>query len=321
MTLFDERPIRPMLAKTGDPFDSEEYVFEIKWDGLRTLVFKISDRIELQNRNLRDITSGFPELEVLKIGIRARTAILDGEAVVLGTDGAPDFGKLQNRFGVDDRKRAQSLSKTMPVTYVAFDLLHINGKDITSQPLLERKEKLKSILKEGPHLLYGDHVERKGEQFFREASGKGIEGIIAKQRNSIYTPGARSVHWIKIKGTKNIDCVILGYTKGEGARSSSFGSLVVGAYRRDGEMVHLTNVGGGFDNRTLATLMVQLNKLQRKTPVIPGPIDAPTPVTWIKPILVCEVKYMSLTRDHKLRFPRFVRMRIDKIPEDCQVDF
>src|SRR6266705_3044504 len=105
MTLFDERPIRPMLAKAGEPFDSKDYVFEVKWDGLRTLIFKAGDEIELQNRNLRNVTAGFPELKVLKKSLRARTAIIDGEAVVLGKRGIPDFGSLQNRFGVDDQKR------------------------------------------------------------------------------------------------------------------------------------------------------------------------------------------------------------------------
>src|SRR6266581_3538775 len=113
MTLFDERPIRPMLAKTGDPFDSNDYVFEVKWDGLRVLVFKNSD--------LRDVTLVFPELQQLKNSGQANSMILDGEAVVLGKKGTPDFGRLQNRFGVDDPKRADALSKTIPVTYVAFD--------------------------------------------------------------------------------------------------------------------------------------------------------------------------------------------------------
>ncbi len=320
MTLLDERPIRPMMAKTGEPFDSDDYLFEVKWDGLRTVVFKTRDRIELQNRNLRDVSSSFPELQELKDGIRARTAILDGEAVILDDKGVPDFGKLQNRFGIDDPKRAEVLSKTIPVTYVAFDLLHLNGKDLTSHPLLERKEKLKSIVREGPHLLYGDHVEEGGKRFFTEASKRGIEGIIAKERNSPYLLGTRTSRWIKIKGTKTIDCVVVGYTRGEGGRLSTFGSLVVGAYGRNGELVHLTNVGGGFDDRTLAVLKQQLVRLEKKTPVIMGPVEAPTPITWVRPVLVCEVKYMSFTHDGKLRFPRFGRMRTDKSPKECLVD-
>jgi bifunctional non-homologous end joining protein LigD len=319
MTLFDERPIRPMLARTGEPFDSKDHVFEVKWDGLRTLVFKRGDRIELQNRNLRDVTVSFPELADLKSSVGARTAILDGEAVVLGKNGTPDFGSLQNRFGVDDWKRAIVLSRTTPVTYVGFDLLHLNGIDLVSRPLLERKERLKSILKEGPHLLFGDHVEVHGVRFFKEASKKGFEGVIAKDRRSPYLQGTRGSYWIKIKGIQTQDCVIVGYTKGEGFRASTFGSLVVAAHGPDRQLRHLTNVGGGFDNDTLVDLKRRLSKLERKSSVLVGPIDAPIPVTWVRPSLVCEVKYMSVTHEGKLRFPRFSRLRTDKVPEDCEI--
>jgi bifunctional non-homologous end joining protein LigD len=320
LTLFDQRPIRPMLADTREPFDSKDYVFEVKWDGMRALVFKNGPRIELQNRNLRDVTAGFPELQELRNGIRAAKAIIDGEAVVLGDNGTPEFGRLQNRFGVDDPKRAEVLSKTIPVTYVAFDLLHLNGKDIASKPLLERKEKLKEILKEGPHLLFGDHIEEYGKRYFGEASKKGFEGIIGKERNSPYLPGTRGIYWIKSKGVQTMDCIIVGYTPGEGARTPTFGSLVVAAHGKNGELVHLTNVGGGFDNQTLDSLKRRLVKMERKTPVLSGTIDAPGPITWVRPELVCEVKYMSFTHEQKLRFPRFSRMRTDKTPEECTVD-
>ncbi len=320
MTLFDERPVRPMLAKTGEPFDSDGYIFEPKWDGLRTLLFKVGSRIELQNRNLRDVTGGYPELQALNNSIRAKTAILDGEAVVLGPKGTPDFHQLQNRFGINDPKRAEVLRKAIPVTYVAFDLLHINGRDVINNPLEERKKKLKTIIREGPHLLYGDHVEKQGKRFFVEASKKGFEGVIGKERRSPYQPGVRSSTWVKVKGTKTIDCIIVGFSRGEGARASTFGSLVVAAYDQKGQLQHLGNVGGGLDNRTLDNLSLRLSKLVRKTPVLAGPVEAPSPVTWVKPSLVCEVKFMNFTTDRKLRFPRFSRLRSDKKPEDCTVD-
>ncbi len=320
MTLFDERPIHPMLAKTGEPFDSNRHVFELKWDGLRTLVFLKNGKIELQNRNLRSVTAGFPELKNLKGSIKATQAILDGEAVILGKNGAPDFGSLQNRFGVEDAKRVDALSKTIPVTYIAFDLLHLDGKDWISRPLVERKEKLKTIMSEGPHLLFGDHIATHGVQYFKEALKGGFEGVLAKEEQSPYLPGSRGGSWIKIKGIRTMDCIIVGYTKGEGFRSSTFGSLVVAAYGPDGKMRHMTNVGGGFDNETLENLRDQLTKIERKAPVLTGPIDAPSPVTWLKPQLVCEVKFMSITHEGKLRFPRFSRMRTDKTPEECVIE-
>lgn len=320
MTLFHERPIRPMMAKTGESFDSDECIFEPKWDGLRALLFKQGGLVELQNRNLRDVTPSYPELQQLKGRIRARTAILDGEAVILNESGLPDFGKMQNRFGINDPRQARVLGKTLPATYVAFDLLHLNGEDLIARPLEERKSRLRTIINEGPHILYGDHVVGKGTSFYKEASKKGFEGIIAKRRDSPYLPGIRADTWVKVKGFKTVDSVIVGFTKGEGMRATSFGALVLAAYDGNGQLRHMGNVGGGFSDTALDKITPMLRRLVRKTAVIEGPIDTPSPVTWVKPRLVCEVKYASLTHDRKLRFPRFNRLRIDKSPNDCTID-
>lgn len=322
MTLFDERPIRPMLAKTGEPFDSNDYLFELKWDGLRTLLFKIGGRIELQNRNLRDVTSGYPELQNLGSSIRGKAVIIDGETVILNSNGVPDFQQMQSRFGVDDPKRAAVLGKTMPATYVAFDLLHLNGRDFLSVPLEERKQRLKSILREGPHLLYGDHIEKSGTRFYKDALAKGFEGVIAKDRKSQYFPGARGSSWVKVKGSDTVDCVVVGFTQGEGMRTPTFGSLVLAMYNRAGKLQHVGSVGGGFNSQTLLSLKAKLTALVRKTPVIKEPIEVISPpITWVSPSLVCEVRYMSWTTDKKLRFPRFSALRIDKSPEECVIDF
>ncbi len=224
MTLFDERPIRPMLAKDGKPFDSKDYFFEPKWDGLRAILFFQKGRIEIQNRNLRDATGSYPELRKISDRVRARTAIIDGEVVILREDGVPDFGRLQARFGVEDPKRVEVLGKTTPVTYVAFDLLHLDGQDIINRPLLERKKRLESITREGPYLLYGDHIEREGTRFFKEATSHGFEGIIAKETRSQYVPGLRTDYWIKIKQIRAADCVIVGFSDGGGVRATTFGS-------------------------------------------------------------------------------------------------
>ncbi len=319
MTLFDERPIRPMLAKTGEPFDSEDYFFEPKWDGLRALLFLQKRKIELQNRNLRDETRSYPELQKISDRIRAKAAIIDGEVVVLREDGVPDFGRLQARFGVDDPKRVDVLSKTTPVTYVAFDLLHFDGHDLITRPLVERKNRLKSILKEGAYLLYGDHIEAEGTSFFREATGRGFEGVIAKESQSHYVPGLRSDYWIKMKQVRTADCVIVGFSSGEGMRTATFGSLILAAYDEDGTLKHIGNVGGGFSDKTLEDIRRKLSRIEQKTATVEGPVDSPTPVTWVKPKLVVEVAYMALTNDRRLRFPRFKRIRTDKDPIDCKL--
>jgi bifunctional non-homologous end joining protein LigD len=307
-----------MLAKTGIAFDDEKYFFEPKWDGLRAILFLQGKKVELQNRNLKDATRSYPELEKLGGSIRAKRAILDGEVVVLAENGTPDFGRLQARFGVDDQRHVGVLAKTTPVTYVAFDLLHLDGEDLIARALVERKNLLKSIVAEGPYLLYGDHVAGQGSSFFREAVGRGLEGVIAKESQSQYTPGLRTDYWIKIKQIRTTECVVVGFSEGEGARVSTFGSLILAAYDDRGALQHLGNVGGGFSDEALEHVMRRLSRLRTRKPTIEGPVDSPTPVTWVKPSLVVEVAYMAVTRDGRLRFPRFKRLRTDKDPIDCK---
>jgi len=319
LTLFDERPIRPMLAKTGKAFDDENYFFEPKWDGLRVIMFFHEGKIELQNRNLRDATGSYPELQKIRDRIGAKTAVLDGEVVVLREDGVPDFGRLQARFSVDDQKRVGVLAKTTPVTYVAFDLLHLNGQDVITRPLVERKKRLRSIVRESPYLLYGDHIETEGARFFKEATSRGFEGVIGKQSQSQYVPGLRTDYWIKTKKVETTDCVVIGFSQGEGTRDLTFGSLILAAYDENGKLRHIGNVGGGFSNTALEDLRKKLSRIVTKTATVEGSVESPSPVTWVKPRLVVEVAYMTVTADGRLRFPRFKRLRTDKGPMDCKL--
>ena len=320
MTLFDERPISPMRAKTGEPFDSDHHFFVLKWDGLRALLFLDHGRLELQNRNRRDVTKQYPELQSIKSQINTRKAIIDGEVVVLDEKGRPNFGRLQTRFGHIDSREISVESRTNPTTYVAFDLLHFDGKDIIKAPLEYRKRLLRRVISEGPHLLYGEHIETKGLTYYKEASRLGFEGIIAKERDSQYLPGIRSSSWVKIKGVSTIDAVVVGYTHGEGARASTFGSLVTALYGKNGKLVHIANVGGGFNNAALDMVKPKLDRLITKSALIKEPFDAPSPITWVKPRIVIEVLYSGITADQKLRFPRFNRLRPDREPEECRLD-
>lgn len=316
MTLLQTRNILPMLASTAKPFDSGNYYFEPKWDGLRSIAYVQDGKVEFQNRNLRFVTRSYPELSAITCKIRARTAILDGEIVIL-RGGLPSFEMLQNRFGVEDSVRVRILSKKMAATYIAFDLLHLNGVDLVNRPLLERKIKLVPIIKEDPHLLLSAHVARKGKAFFHRATELGFEGIIAKKIRSNYQIGKRSNDWLKMKKVRSLDCVIAGYTQGTGARSSTYGALVVAAHKRDGTLVHLGNVGTGFNDSRLRMLLRLLRSRRTRTRVIAGEVLAPSPITWVKPQLVAEVGYTSLTSDKKLRFPRFLKLRLDVDPADC----
>jgi DNA ligase D-like protein (predicted ligase) len=314
---MDERSIRPMLAQTADPFDSEEHYFEPKWDGMRCIAYLQGGRLQLQNRNLNDVTKSYPELEDMAENVKASSAIVDGEIVVL-ENGLPNFDSLQNRFGVDDRIQVRTLARKIPTTYIAFDLLHLNGKDLVNRPLSDRREKLSSIIKDSPHLLLSQYVTGKGELYYRNALRLGFEGAMAKRAQSTYQIGIRSEDWLKLKQVKTRDCIVAGYTIGTGSRSSTFGALVLAIYV-NGKLRHLGNVGTGFTDATILRIMKLLKPLQTKTKTVPGEVKAPAPIRWVKPELVAEVGYMNFTRDRKLRFPKFMRLRFDKAPSDCLI--
>jgi DNA ligase D-like protein (predicted ligase) len=313
---MDERNIRPMLAQTADPFDSEEHYFEPKWDGMRCIAYFQGRNVQLQNRNLKDVTKSYPELETITASVKSNSAILDGEIVVLA-QGLPNFDLLQNRFGVDNPIQVRMLSRKIPTTYIAFDLLHLNGRDLVDRPLSDRREKLARIITNSPHLLLSQYVTGKGKSYFRNALKIGFEGAMAKRAESLYQIGTRSEDWLKLKQVKTMDCIIAGYTVGAGSRSSTFGALVLAAYDANGNLRHLGNVGTGFTNAMTLGMMKLLKPLQTKTKTVPGEVKAPAAIRWVKPQLVAEVGYMNKTRDSKLRLPRFERLRLDKAPAEC----
>ncbi|MGA2627920.1 MAG: non-homologous end-joining DNA ligase [Candidatus Bathyarchaeia archaeon] len=316
MTLLDERNIRPMLAQTADPFNSEQHVFEPKWDGMRCIAYLKDGKVELQNRNLKNVTKSYPELETIRSNVRANMAILDGEIVVL-EKGLPSFELLQYRFGTNDSIQIRMLSRKMPTTYIAFDLLHLNGRDLVNRPLTDRRQKLAKIIANGPYMLLSQYIAAHGKSYFQSALKLGFEGAMAKKADSIYQIGTRSEDWLKLKQVKTLDCIIAGYTVGTGSRSSTFGALVLATYERNGNLVHLGNVGTGFTDATILRLMKLLKSLRTKTKTVPGEVKAPALIKWVKPQLVVEVGYMNMTRDRKLRLPRFERFRLDKTPSEC----
>ena len=318
MTLMDERNIRPMLAQTTEPFDSDRHYFEPKWDGMRCIAYLESGTLELQNRNLKNITRSYPELKAIIGQVKSSSAILDGEIVVLER-GLPSFDLLQSRFGVDDPIQIRRLSSKIPTTYIAFDLLHLNGKDLVNMPLSQRKKQLATIIRDSPHLLLTQYVAGGGKAYFRGAIKLGLEGAIAKLSESTYQIGVRSEDWLKLKQVRTMDCIIAGYTLGTGLRASTFGALVLAAYARDGGLKHLGNVGTGFTDQMIVRIMKLLKPLRVRSKTLPGEVKAPAPITWVKPKLVIEVGFMNKTREAKLRLPRFERLRFDKLPSDCVI--
>jgi|Deesub1362A_J573_1020465.scaffolds.fasta_scaffold00899_17 bifunctional non-homologous end joining protein LigD len=318
MNWFDKKII-PMLAIRGRPFSSPDYIFEPKWDGTRCLAFVDIDekRVRLQNRRLADITKRYPELEFFEF--LEENAIIDGEIVVL-EGGKPSFKLLQRREQVDSKLKIDILSRTAPAVYFAFDILYTDTMGwITDEPLSERKEILRKISRETSHIMFSEFIKEKGEQFYRLSVDAGLEGIIAKKIDSKYQSGKRSSEWIKIKKRNTVDCIIAGWLEGEGRRADFFGSLVLVLLKKD-EYVHVGNVGTGFSNEFIKSFSKTLRENETCKSETLMQNNFKRKVHWVKPKYVCEVEFLEVTQDKKLRSPVFLRLRSDKVAEECTID-
>jgi DNA ligase D-like protein (predicted ligase)/DNA ligase D-like protein (predicted 3'-phosphoesterase) len=312
---LDHHSYRPMLAQaTQAPFNSKDWIFEIKWDGIRAISY-VDDELSITSRNGKELKHNFPELGELKD--LARNVVVDGEIVVV-KDQKADFQAVLERTETTSQLDIEYLSRSSPATYVLFDILEKDGKTLTDLPLDERKRILKDSVREGKHVILSMFEEEDGESYYAAAIKRGIEGVMAKRKDSRYEPGARSGSWLKIKKLTSCDCVIFGYTRGEGNRKSTFGALILGLYDA-GKPAFVGKVGTGFSEEALELLTQAFSKLRVKEPTLPQ-VDVPEQVTWLNPILVCEIAYQSVTKDNRLRMPRFGRLRSDKTPTECTFD-
>jgi bifunctional non-homologous end joining protein LigD len=307
----------PMLATPVDrPFTREGWLFELKYDGIRAMVSVAGDQIRITGRRGLDETTRYPEAQAIRGGIRARQAITDGELVVLDADGRPSFERMQQRIGVSRDVDVRRVAAEHPVTFVAFDLLELEGRDLLSTELRIRKKTLRETIVDSPYILFAAHVERDGKELFDVARTNGIEGIVGKRADSLYHPATRSPDWVKIKSWLTQSCVIAGYTAGRGRRTSQLGALILAVF--DGNrLVHCGQVGTGFDDKTLRDLKERLRPLETKTSALHPPPKTTEPATWVKPELVCEVRFAGWTRDGILRHPAYRTLRSDQRPEDC----
>jgi bifunctional non-homologous end joining protein LigD len=292
----------------------------IKFDGTRTIAYINKKKKEVRFLNRRGIwfEARYPEMKDLWKDVDAEKAILDGELVIF-KEGKPDFYLLAEREHVDDRTRAEILSKLNPATYVVFDILHLDGKDLVDLPLIERKKILEERVRESERVLLSVYVIGNGKKFFEEVKAKGLEGIMAKRLSSSYQIGKRSKDWLKIKALNSLDCIICGYTLGEGKREKYFGALLLGAWH-EGKLRYLGRVGTGWEEKDLEEITAMLKKIETgKNPfdVFEEEPSVLEKVRWVEPKLVCEVRFMELTEDLKLRAPSFQRLREDKLPEEC----
>jgi bifunctional non-homologous end joining protein LigD len=317
--------IHPMLAESIEkPFDDPDWLFEIKWDGYRAIAFVENGKVRLVSRNQNELTARYPELKDMPEFIKAKTAILDGEVVALDAEGRASFSLMQQRTGFRPGGHRAAAKADVPVLYYAFDLLYLDGYDWRRVALVERKKKLESLLTTGDSLRYSDHYEAEGKALFEIARDKKLEGILAKKGNSCYEE-RRTREWLKIKIRHRMECVIGGYTEPEGTRAH-FGSLVLGLYDKQGRLIHVGQVGSGFDQKLLTDISRLLKKIETKKNPFYGEVEALRKVSWVKPELVAEIEYAEWTEGAntgsgpKLRAPVFLGLRDDKDPKECVLE-
>ena len=310
--------IEPMLASAAnEPFDSPDFIYEPKWDGVRTIAFVDGGEVRLQTRNLLDCTKQYPEAtQAAEALTGAYHAILDGEVVALNEKGVPSFQRLQPRMHVSDESTVRKLRKSTPVIYQVFDILYADGEDLTRKPLRERMRRLDEALTPMGSIRRSEGFPGTGVALFEAAREQGIEGIVAKRLDSIYQPGARSPAWVKIKAFRTMECVIGGWTAGQGGRTKTLGALLLGVYR-DGRLQPVGHVGTGFDERTLRDLLKILEEHESPTSPFATEPRVNQPARWCLPELVCEVEYVEITRDGTLRHPTYRGLRPDVDPRDA----
>jgi bifunctional non-homologous end joining protein LigD len=306
--------VEPMLATLADrPFSDPNWLFEIKWDGVRALARTENGDLTLLARAGGDITKRYPELASLPEALAAHEAILDGEIVALDARGHSDFERLQERMHV--RAPSEHLVTQNPVVYFVFDLLYCDGYDLRKSPLLERKQLLSRVMHASGRFRYSDHQLEKGKELFELAEKNGLEGILAKRTDSPYV-SERSPYWVKLKVTQTVDAVVGGWTEPR-TPALSFGSLLLGLHESK-KLRFIGHVGSGFDAKKQKELSGRLKELAAPAcPFESVPVTNEKP-SWVSPELVARVKFSGWTDEHALRHPVFVALREDARPADCQ---
>jgi bifunctional non-homologous end joining protein LigD len=306
--------LEPMLATIGDrPFSDPNWLFEIKWDGVRALAWIDDGVLTLRARSGADITARYPELASLPAAISARQVILDGEIAAIDSHGRSDFGLLQERMHV--RAPAENLISRVPVVFFAFDLLYCDGYDLRRSPLIERKQLLQRLLHTSDRFRFSDHQLERGKEIFELAKQNGLEGIVAKRIDSPYV-SERSTSWVKLKVTQTLDAVIGGWTA---ARTTAIplGSLLLALYQGK-SLRFIGHVGSGFDGEKLEELSSKLKKLASSSCPFDAVPETNEKPSWVSPTLVARVKFSGWTQENSLRHPVFIALREDVRPTDCQ---
>ena len=307
--------VKPMLPTLiNKSFSDPEWIYETKWDGYRALCFISNGKQRLVSRNQIDMTAAFPELSGICETVTAKTAVIDGEIVALRPDGLPSFQLLQGRLSTKNAKGSRS--RIGRIIYYAFDLVYYDGFNLKRCALVDRKDLLNSILQPTAFVRYSDHIDEEGDKLYQIAAAAGLEGIVAKKRNSTYMEG-RTKEWLKIKPERTACLIVCGYTDPQNSRQY-IGGLIMGAYD-GGDLLYSGRAGSGFSGEGLKDAFEMLQPLRRESSPFATEVPAKD-ISWVKPKLVAEVRYLERTNAGELRHPVFVRWRKDKKPQDCSIE-
>jgi bifunctional non-homologous end joining protein LigD len=309
--------LKPMLARAGKlPADDRGWVFEIKWDGVRAIVYSTPGELRLESRNLKEITGQYPELGRLNRALSSHSAILDGEIVAFDAHGRPSFATLQRRMHVGSPAQVKRLAKASPVTYMIFDVLWLDGHSLIELPYAERRELLDELALSGESWQTPEHLSGSGEDVLAATAEQGLEGVVAKRLDSAYAPGARSTSWVKIKNFGRQELVIGGWIAGEGRRERRIGALLMGVYDVDGAFRYAGRVGTGFSDAELDRLAKLLAPLQRDDSPFTAGERPPREAIFCEPQLVAEVEFTEWTSAGSLRHPSYKGLRDDKAAKE-----
>lgn len=309
MDLYDFKNIKPMLiGMESEPFDSPDFIYELKLDGERCIAYTDDNGTELRNKRNNRMLPKFPELKDLHRQVKGR-AILDGELIV-AVKGRPAFSEVQRRSLMSNQYKIQLAASEYPASFVAYDILYHAGRELLQEPLMNRKEKLQSLVMESDRIAVSRYIEEKGIALYGLTEQQDLEGIVAKRRDSIYVQDKRTKDWVKCKNLKDDDYIVCGYI----LKEKSVTSIVLGQYGEDGGLKYKGHVTLGVSRADFETIR---KSLIRETP----PFDAVPPgneaAVWLAPSLVCAVKYMEKTKSGSLRQPVFKGLRDDKPPGEC----
>ncbi|MFT3824875.1 MAG: non-homologous end-joining DNA ligase [Chitinophagaceae bacterium] len=297
-----------MLAKLHDKaFDDKDWVYEIKWDGYRAIAEINGSRSRLYSRNGLSFEHKYP-LIFEQLGTIKQKMIIDGEITALNPKGLPSFQLLQ-QYETD---------QTVPLVYYVFDILKAGNRSLEKETLVERKKILEELLPQNDVIRYCDHIEEKGIAFFKQVKKQGLEGMIAKKADSLYYEGTRSSDWLKVKNVLTDEAVIVGYTRPRNSRKY-FGALILGVYKKN-KLVYIGHTGTGFTDKTLKAVYNKLQPLVVKTSPFDTQVKVNAPVTWVKPKLVCNLKFTEVTADGSRRHPVFMGLRDDKIAKEVHAE-